>query len=272
MTKIIAVANQKGGVGKTTVTRELAACCANRGYQTLIIDCDPQKNQTTSWLEPDQYEYTLSQVLVEPEYDRSGKRPEMLSLSDAIIETAFPNLDIVPTDIKLARFNGQQDYLTHRLRAQILTIADQYDLIFLDCPPQLDKLLNAALYSADYVLIPCKSDPMTLEGLGDLGYTIAKVRENVNPGIKILGAVMTMYMQRTISAEARQAVEDARDLVNYVFDTNIHNYSKFVEAPTRHLPVYRYAPNHEAADQMESFTHEFLELLKLSRNKIAAVK
>lgn len=271
-TIVIAVANQKGGVGKTTVCRELAACCAARGYQTLIIDCDPQKNQTTSWLDPEQYEYTLSQVLIEPENDRFGKRPEMLSIGDAVIETQIQNLDIIPADIRLARFNQQPDYLTHRLKGQIETIADQYDLIFLDCPPQLDKLLNAALYAANYVLIPCKADPMTLEGLGDLGYTIARVKENVNPDIKILGAVMTMYMQRGISAEARQAVEEAKELVNYVFDTNIHNYSKFVEAPTQHLPVTLYAPSHNASEQMDSLTEEFLDRLKMSRNKIAAVK
>lgn len=153
--QIIAVANQKGGVGKTTITRELAACCAIRGYQTLIIDCDPQKNQTSSWLDNDAYEMTLSHVLIEPEADKYGKRASLLSIGDAIIETSLKNLDIVPADIRLARFELQPDYLTLRLRGQIETLRNQYDLVFLDCPPQLGKLLNAALYSATFVLIPC---------------------------------------------------------------------------------------------------------------------
>ncbi|HEX8396603.1 MAG TPA: AAA family ATPase [Pyrinomonadaceae bacterium] len=270
---VIAIANQKGGVGKTTLTRELAACCAIRGYQTLIIDCDPQKNQTTSWLDMDAYEATLSHVLIEPEADKFGKRAQLLPLGDVIIETNLQNLDLVPADIRLARFELQPDYLTLRLRGQLEIIRHQYDLVFLDCPPQLGKLLNAALYSANYVLIPCKADPMTLEGLADLIYTLDRVKENANPNLEILGAVMTLYKpQRGVSAEAREAVEEASDLIKYVFDTNLHDYAKFVEAPTKHLPVVLYAPNHAAADQLESLTEEVLERLKLTRNKIAAVK
>jgi chromosome partitioning protein len=273
MTKIIAIANQKGGVGKTTVCRELGACCALRGYETLIVDCDPQKNQTTSWLDQGEYEVTLSHVLIEPEPDKLGKRVPLMPINDAIIETRIPKLDIIPADIRLARFELQPDYLTHRLRGQLEHIRDDYDFIFLDCPPQLGKLLNAALYSANYVLIPCKADPMTLEGLGDLEYTLERVRENVNADIEVLGAVMTLFKpQRDISADARQAIEDVLDFVKYVFDTNLHDYSKFVEAPTQHLPVVMYSPNHKAADQMETFTEEFLERLKMTRNKIAAVK
>ena len=114
----IAIANQKGGVGKTTVARELSACCALRGYETLVIDCDPQGNLTASWVEPDVYEATLSHVLIEPDAPH-GLKAEPLPLDSAIVESPVVHLDLVPADIRLARFEQQPDYLTHRLRNQL---------------------------------------------------------------------------------------------------------------------------------------------------------
>lgn len=264
---VIAVANQKGGVGKTTLTRELSACCAIRGYRTLVIDCDPQGNLTQSWVDSDVYESTLSHVLIEPE-STGGRKVEPLPLSETIVETPLPNLDLVPADIRLARFELQPDYLTHRLKNQLATMESEYDLVFLDCPPQLGKLLTTALYSADYVIVPCASDAMGLSGLGDLGYTVEQVRKNVNAKLTILGAVMNLFKpQRNLSAEAREAVENALDLVNHIFDTNLHDYSKIAEAPSQRLPVVLYAQRHNAAAQFESLTDEVLTKVKLSRAK-----
>src|SRR5687767_724368 len=169
MSKVIAIANQKGGVGKTTVTRELSACCALRGFQTLVVDCDPQGNLTQSWVDSDVFDATLSHVLIEPEMV-GAKKSEPLPLSETIVETPVNNLDLVPADIRLARFEMQPDYLTHRLRNQINDLGNDYDLVFLDCPPQLGKLLTAALYAADYVLVPCAADAMGLQGLADLSF------------------------------------------------------------------------------------------------------
>lgn len=269
----IAVANQKGGVGKTTVTRELSACCALRGLQTLAIDCDPQGNLTTSWIDADVYEATLSHVLIEPE-SPSGIKTEPLPLDDAIVESPVDNLDIVPADIRLARFEMQPDYLTHRLRNQIEEHGKGYDLVFIDCPPQLGKLLTAALYSADFVLIPCAADAMGLQGLSDLAFTIEQVRKNVNSNLQMLGAVINLYKpQRNLSAEAREAIEGAIGLVGHVFDTNLHDYSKVAEAPSQKLPAVLYAKSHRAADQLWSLTDEVLERLKITRQKkITAVK
>ena len=268
----IAVANQKGGVGKTTVTRELAACCALRGFQTLAIDCDPQGNLTSSWVESDLYETTLSHVLIEPE-SPTGIKTEPLPLDDVILESPVEKLDLVPADIRLARFEMQPDYLTHRLRNQLREHGRVYDLIFIDCPPQLGKLLTAALYSADYVLVPCAADAMGLQGLSDLAFTIKQVRKNVNSGLQMLGAVITLYKpQRNLSAESRNAVEEAVSLVGHVFDTNLHDYSKVAEAPSQKLPAVLYAKSHRAADQLWSLTEEVLERLNLSRQKISAVK
>ena len=268
----IAVANQKGGVGKTTTTRELSACCALRGYQVLAIDCDPQGNLTSSWVEPDVYEATLSHVLIEPE-SPAGFKAEPLPLSDAVVESPVQNLDLVPADIRLARFEMQPDYLTHRLSNQLKEHGTGYDLVFIDCPPQLGKLLTAALYSADYVIVPCAADAMGLQGLSDLAFTIEQVRKNVNGGLQMLGAVINLYKPaRNLSAESRQAVEAAVGLVGHVFDTNLHDYSKVAEAPSQKLPAVMYAKSHRAADQLWSLTEEILDRLKMPRQKISAVK
>jgi chromosome partitioning protein len=269
---VIAIANQKGGVGKTTLTRELSACCALRGFQTLIIDCDPQGNLTQSWVDSNIYEVTLSHVLIEPE-TINGRKSEPISLSDTIIETPIKNLDLVPADIRLARFELQPDYLTHRLKNQVEIIHPSYDFIFLDCPPQLGKLLTTALYSAEYVLVPCAADAMGLPGLSDLAYTIQQIKNNVNGNIKMLGAVMNLYKaSRNLSAEARIAVEEAVDMVGHVFDTNLHDYSKIAEAPSQRMPAVLYAPNHKASEQLENLTDEVLEKLNVSRNRLSVVK
>lgn len=268
----VAVANQKGGVGKTTLTRELAACCALRGFQTLAVDCDPQGNLTSSWIEPEVYEATLSHVLIEPE-SPAGTKVEPLPLDDAIVESPVDKLDIVPADIRLARFEMQPDYLTHRLRNQLKEHGNSYDLIFIDCPPQLGKLLTAALYSADFVLVPCAADAMGLQGLSDLAYTIEQVRKNVNSELRMLGAVINLYKpQRNLSAESRSAVEAALNLVGHVFDTNLHDYSKVAEAPSQKLPAVLYARTHRAADQLWSLTDEVLDRLELTKQKLTAVK
>jgi chromosome partitioning protein len=272
MNKVIAIANQKGGVGKTTTTRELSACCALRGYQVLTIDCDPQGNLTSSWIDSDVYEATLSHVLIEPE-SRAGIKVEPLPLGDAIVESPVTGLDLVPADIRLARFEMQPDYMTHRLRNQLQEFGGEYDLIFIDCPPQLGKLLTAALYASDYVLVPCAADAMGLQGLSDLAFTIEQVRKNVNADLKMLGAVINLYKpSRNLSAESRGAVEAAVGLVGHVFDTNLHDYSKVAEAPSQKLPAVLYAKSHRAADQLWSLTDEVLDRLKISRQKIAAVK
>lgn len=270
--KIIAIANQKGGVGKTTITRELSACCALRGYDTLTIDCDPQGNLTSSWVDSNLYEATLSHVLIEPE-SVGGIKSEPLPLTDVIVESPVNNLDLVPADIRLARFEMQPDYLTHRLRNQLKEHGIAYDLVFIDCPPQLGKLLTTALYSADYVLIPCASDAMGLQGLSDLAFTIEQVRKNVNSDLLTLGAIINLYKpQRNLSAESRSAVEAALELVGYVFDTNLHDYSKVAEAPSQKLPAVLYAKSHRAADQLWSLTDEVLERLGIPKQKLTAVK
>jgi len=238
----------------------------------LAIDCDPQGNLTSSWVDSDVYEATLSHVLIEPD-SPTGLKAEPLPLSDAVVESPVENLDIVPADIRLARFEMQPDYLTHRLSNQLREHGQSYDLVFIDCPPQLGKLLTAALYSADYVHVPCAADAMGLQGLSDLAFTIEQVRKNVNANLQMLGAVINLYKpSRNLSAESRQAVEAAVGLVGHVFDTNLHDYSKVAEAPSQKMPAVMYARSHRAADQLWTLTEEVLDRLKMPRQKISAVK
>jgi chromosome partitioning protein len=186
------------------------------------------------------------------------------------VESPLTNLDLVPADIRLARFEMQPDYLAHRLTKQIGEHASGYDLVFIDCPPQLGKLLTAALYSAKCVLVPSAADAMGLQGLADLAYTIEQVRKNVNSDLGMLGAVINLYKpQRNLSAESRAAVEAAIALVSHVFDTNLHDYSKIAEAPSQKLPAV-YAEKHRAADQLWSLTDEILDRLEMTRNKLTA--
>lgn len=270
--KVISIANQKGGVGKTTLTREISACCALRGYQVLMVDCDPQGNLTASWVDENVYENTLAHVLIEPE-GLNTKKKEPISLDYAILEAPIENLDLVPADIRLARFEQQPNYMDHRLRNQLIEHGQEYDLVFIDCPPQLGKLLTAALYASEYVIIPCAADSMGLQGLSDLAYTIEQIKKNVNAKLKILGAIVNLFKpQRNISAEARQTIEQEVSLVEHVFDTNIHDYAKIAEAPSQHLPIALYAPEHRAADLLNSLTDEILQKLKLPRQKMLAVK
>jgi chromosome partitioning protein len=269
--KIIAIANQKGGVGKTTITRELSACCALRGYQVLAIDCDSQGSLSKSWLDLEPEWLTLSNVLIEPESPGHKLKPR--PLIEAILQTPVENLDLVASDIRLQRFELQQDYMTPRLRNQIKEHCTDYDLVFIDCPPQLGKLLIASFNAADYVIIPCEADVVGLVGLPDLDYTIEQVRGNMNPDFERLGAVMNKYKpNRNLSFNARNAIAGATEMVGALFDTNIHEYSKITEAPSARMAVVDFAPGHRAAEQLWSFTDEVLERLHMSRNKISAVK
>ena len=273
MSAVIAVANQKGGCGKTTITREVSACCALRGYSVLAIDCDPQGNLTSSWIGPDAYQVTLAHVLVKPDKGGDGRGADPLELDDALFESPVRDLDIVPADIRLARFEKQPSHAAPRLRNQIAKHAAGYDLVFIDCPPQLGSLLTSAMYAADYVLVPCAADAMGLQGLTDLADTIREIKRDANENLLMLGAVVNLYKpSRNLSAESRAAVEDATELVGYVFDTNIHDYSKIAEAPSQKLPVALYAPAHRATDQLQSLTDEILDRLKMPRQKLAAVK
>jgi chromosome partitioning protein len=269
---VISVCFQKGGVGKTTITRELSAACALRGYQVLAVDCDPQGSLTSSWLDPDIYEGTLAHVLLEPNQQIRQKRIEPMSLSEVIVESPVKNLDLVPSDIRLSPFEMSAEYLTHRLANQIEEHAVNYDFVFLDCPPNLGKLLTAALYASTHALVPCAADVISLHGLPDLNFHIQRVKKEVNRRLQQIGVIMTRYSsKRRLSSEARAAVENEVGVQN-VFDANLHELVKIAEAPSYRLPVLLSAPDTQASEQIETLTDELLDRLKVTRNKIQAVK
>lgn len=276
---VIAVANQKGGVGKTTITRELSACFALRGYQVLAIDCDSQGSLTRSWLDLQEDWETLSHVLLEPDAGHrkpkstSPRRAKPTELKEVILQTPVENLDLVAADIRMQRFELQPDYMTPRLKTQIEEYGGEYDVVFIDCPPQLGKLLIASFNASDHIIIPCEADVVGLVGIPDLDYTIEQVRGNMNRKLSRLGAVMNKYKaNRNLSFSSREEIDTCREMVGPLFDTNIHEYAKITEAPSSRMPVVQFAPKHQATDQFWSLTDEVLDRVRLTRNKLAAVK
>lgn len=270
--KTIVVANQKGGVGKSTITRELAAACALNGYRVLMIDADPQGNLTNSWLEDLQKinPITLAHVLIRPLEAAKG---EAVSLRKAMVATAVPNLDLVGTDYKLAALEKEPPSTVHRLKREIERETKEYDFVFIDCPPHFGNTMESALTAADFLLIPCAATAMGLEGLSQLIYTSQRISSDVNPDLKILGALINLYKTRRIlSVEAYRAIKARGDIVPYVFKQVINDYTEIAEAPSHRLPVLLTAPTSKAAEQIRGLTKEFFKQLAMPLNKKAARK
>ena len=251
MGKIIAVVNQKGGVGKTTTNINLCAFLAMEGYKVLTIDIDPQGN-TTSGLGLDKRNLEVSM------YDVLTNNA---SLEQVIIKSELiPNLYIAPSTMELAgaevEIIGIKDRETILLR-EISKIKDQYDFIFIDCPPSLGVLTINALTAVDSVLIPIQCEFYALEGVGQLINTIQLVKKSLNKSLDIEGVLMTMYDYRTNLSN--EVYDEAKKFFNdKVYDATIARNIRLAEAPSFGLPIMLYDDKCKGAIAYKKFAKEFL--------------
>lgn len=250
MGRTIVIANQKGGVGKTTTAINLSASLAELGQKVLIIDMDPQGNTTSGvGVEKNEKEYTVYELLL-------GE----CSIEDSLVESVCENLTVVPSNINLAAAEIELIGTENKefiLRDAVASIKESYDYILIDCPPSLNVLTINAMCAADTVLVPIQCEYYALEGLSQLMHTIELVRERLNPNLEIEGVVFTMYDARTnLSLEV---VENVKNNLNQnIYKTIIPRNVRLAEAPSYGMPITKYDTKSSGAESYRMLAEEVI--------------
>lgn len=251
MRRTIAIANQKGGVGKTTTAINLSACLAEKGKKVLAVDMDPQGNMTSGLgVDKDSVENTIYNLII-------GEA----KMEEVLIKNVLENLDIIPTNIDLSGAEIElldvegKEYI---VRNEINKIKDNYDFIIIDCPPSLSMLTINAMTTADSVLVPIQCEYYALEGLSQLIHTVKLVRDRLNPKLTIEGVVFTMYDARTNLS--LQVVENVKDnLEQTIYKTIIPRNIRLAEAPSYGIPINKYDPKSAGAESYLRLADEVID-------------
>lgn len=252
---ILAIANQKGGVGKTTTAFNLASALALIGKNTLLVDIDPQAHSTVSLINnSSQYDKSIYDVLVDSE----------VKIRDIIVKTSVPGLEIAISKIAMAKLEpvllGEIDG-HFRLRDVIVPIKKRYEFIIIDTPPTLGLITLNALVAATHILIPIQSSYLSLEGTDDLLETVIKIKKNVNPNLQVLGVLITLHDRRTnISRDAVERIK--RVFGKKVFRTMISKSVKLEESPAYRESIFTYAPDSVGAMQYKKLAQEVIRRAK----------
>ena len=250
MGKVITIANQKGGVGKTTTAVNLSTCLAKAGKKVLMIDADPQGNASSGLGIEKETQYSVYDVMIND-----------VAIKEALKDSSVKNLKVCPSNINLAGAEVELVSMMsreHRLKEKVDEIKDEFDFIIIDCPPSLGLITLNAFTSANTVLIPIQCEYYALEGLGQLINTINLVKRHLNKDLEVEGALLTMFDIRTNLSN-----QVVREVKNYfgekVYKTVIPRNVKLSEAPSFGMPITVYDPKSKGAKCYEKFTKEFLK-------------